>query len=42
MVELQQTADRNDNSPDNLFAGRSIDEIGEIERKIRGDIERKR
>ena len=40
MVELQ--VDRNDNTPDNLFAGRSIDEIGEIERKIRGDIERKR
>ena len=29
-------------SPDNLFTGRSIEEIGQIERKIRGDIERKK
>jgi hypothetical protein len=29
-------------SPDNLFTGRSIEEIGQIERKIRGNIERKK
>ena len=29
-------------SPDNLFTGRSIEKIGQIERKIRGDIERKK
>ena len=29
-------------SPDNLFTGRSIEEIGAIEKKLRGDIERKR
>ena len=38
MVEL---IEKNDD-PDNLFTGRSIEEIGAIEQKIRGDIERKR
>ena len=34
-------SDRNED-PMNLFMGRSIDEIGAIEKKIRSDIERKR
>ena len=38
MVELNEKNE----DPDNLFTGRSIEEIGAIEKKIRSDIERKR
>jgi len=39
---VQENRAQMTDSPDNLFTGRSIEEIGQIERKIRGDIERKK
>ena len=39
---MQENRAQTTESPDNLFTGRAIEEIGQIERKIRGDIERKK